>query len=461
MALVETNEGEFVTIERLNPPNPAAPWDIVADKFTAASEKADQMLTILIGADGKGGALGQLQSAITSAPSITITAENVDTSAALAVSGATLPVFDKESLEAFPKETFAAPALSTLPTVDTSGLDDTGKPDDITPTISWAEMPLSEDVYSDILARLLDDLQNGATGLSAAVEIAIFDRAKAKQRAENTARYTKLNNDLSSRHFSMPSGALVAALVDFNAECSRLEGDTINNIIVTQADLAQKNSQFALEKAVAIETLLRDTRAKDSDRALKFHEAGATLLVNAYAQNIQGYIAGLTAKKYKIEAMVEVLKAVIESNRAAVDIYKEQYESLKIRTEAVASHNKALTDIHVADVNAYGEGERAIGTHNQAIAELIKAKVAAADLQVRAAIAQAEQVMSGYATEMTIREKVSSDLAHIASQSVASWASSVNANASLGYSGSESVSESFAHSDSLSESHSYEHDPIA
>ena len=50
-------------------------------------------------------------------------------------------------------------------------------------------------------------------------------------------------------------------------------------------------------------------------------------------------------------------------------------------------------------------------------------------------------------------------MANIASQSVASALNAVNASASYGYSGSESVSESWGHSDSLGESHSYEHDP--
>ena len=37
--------------------------------------------------------------------------------------------------------------------------------------------------------------------------------------------------------------------------------------------------------------------------------------------------------------------------------------------------------------------------------------------------------------------------------------SSVNANASLGYSGSESKSEGWSHSESLSEGHTYNHIP--
>lgn len=457
----QTSTGEYVSVDSSSVPTPNAPWQIVADKFTNATEKADQMLAILIGPDGTSGALGELRTAIAAAPAVNIVADEVDTSASLIVSGQVLPVFDRNDLAEYPTDTFPAPTLAPLPAIDTSGLDDdSDKPASISPTIGWSEAPLSADVYTYVLTRILADLQSGATGLAPAVETAIFDRAKAKQQAENAARYTKLNNDLASRHFSMPPGALAAALVDFDAECARQETDVLNNIIVTQADLAQKNSQFIIGQAVVIETLLRDTRGKDSDRALKFHEAGATLLVNTYAQNIQKYVASLTAKETKVKTMVEVLKGVIEANKGEVEIYKEQYESLKIRTEAVSSQNKSLVDVHVADVSAYGEGERAVGTRNQAVAELIKAKVAAAELKVRAAIAQAEQTISGYATEMNIREKMSSDLANVASQSVASWASSVNANASLGYSGSESKSESYSHSDSLSESHNYEHDPL-
>lgn len=462
MGLVTSSQGEIVTISSSGTyPSVNAPWDIVNTRFEDTLARADEMLDLLVGTDGSSGYLGAMNSAIASAPSVSVPVPDVDTNISLVSSVGGPPVFDGGDMAAFPSDTYAAPILATVPTVDASGLLGAAEPVDIDPTMSWAESAYSSDIYADLLARILSDLQYGATGLDATVEQAIYDRAKARQQADRLAEYNRINNTASELQFQFPSGVLLAGLADYSIGANRQDADIENQIIVAQGDLAQKNSQFIIQQAVTLEQLFRQSWSDSNARAADMEKARVDVLIRGFAERWRGFIAKIEGQKAYIEAQVENLRGVIESNKSKVEIFREQYQALSTRIGAVAAQNKAITDVYSAEVQGYAEEQRGIASINDSRIEALKAKVAYADVVVRAAAAEAEQTISGYSSEQALKEKLANDMASIAAQSVASWASAVNASASLGYSGSEGKSESWTHGDHLSESHSYEHDPEA
>lgn len=370
-------------------------------------------------------------------------------------------MFDDSELGEFPSDTYAVPILAVVPTVDASGLVGAVEPDDVDATFTWSESAYTSDVYADLLARILIDLQSGATGLDPVVEQAIYDRARTRQQADRLAEYNRINNAAAELQFQYPSGVLLAGLADYSIGAARQDADIENQIIATQADLAQKNSQFIIQQAVTLEQIIRQMWSDSNNRGLDQKKAAVDALLRGYAERWRGFIAKIEGQKAYIQAQVENLRGVIEANKGKVDIFREQYQALSTRIGAVAARNKAVTDVYGAQVQGYAEEQRGIAAANSSRIEALKAKIEYAEVAVRAAVAEAEQTVSGYVSEQSLKEKLANDMASIAAQSVASWASAVNASASLGYSGSESKSESWGHSDSLSESHSYEHDPEA
>jgi len=440
-------------------PTPDAPWTTVTDRFAETLALATQMQELLVGADGTAGYLGAFADTIEARPTFTITAPVVDTSLTLVSSGAK-PTFDYDLLVDVPNDTYTAPTMTALPAIDDSGLAPGTLPDEATYTFTWTESTLPTDLYDDLLARLQADLTAGATGLDATVEAAILSRGQARQQAANLKAYNDLNADLVSRGFQMPSGSLTAALAEMTTEGLRQTTEVNNQIIITSADLAQKNSQFVIQQSVALEGVIRQSKDSKDKNALEYAKGVVEFILKKYEENIKRYTAGEEAKKTYVQAQAENLRAVVESNKGAVEIYKAQYEGLTARIEGATKQNEDVTRVFLADMQGYSEGKRADASDNSTLIEHLKAKILYADMQVRAATASAEQSVAGYVSENQVREKLHNDMAQIAAQTIASSLNAVNASAGISYSGSESKSESWNHSESISEQHEYQHDPV-
>ena len=439
---------------------PSGPWDLVRSRFDNTLAKAEEVYTLLIGEDGQSGFLGEMNAALASAPTVSITAPVVNDTVMLETSGQLLPTFDASALQSFPTDTYTEPTMATLPSVDTN-FSDIAEPSDIAVSLPWSEASLPSTVYDAIWTRMLTDLQSGSTGLDPAVEAAIYQRAKLRQQADRQAEWDRVNNTAAQLQFQLPSGVLASGLTDFAISAARQDADIENQIIVTQADLAQKNSQFMMQQAVALEQLIRQTRSDESGRALESAKTLAQLIAEDFKNRVQKYVSIWEGRKVKVQAQVESLKGVIDSNRGMIDIFTAQYDALKTRVDAVAAFNKGLTDVYLGQVQGFGEAERAVSSRNDSSVKLLSEQIKNADMALRAQISQAEQLMSGYSTEQGTRQRFSSDIAQIAAQVVASMMSAVSAGATLGYSGSESSSRGVSFHAGISETHSYEHDPIS
>ncbi len=440
-------------------PTPNAPWNTVVDRFDSTMSLADTMLDLLIGSSGTSGYLGLLNGLIDdSAPTTSIEAEDVDTSLVVSPVEAP-PSFDKNDLDDFPSFSAPDPNLETIPMVDVSDLLPPTQPGDINPVINWSEIELNGDIYSQLLARISEDLVYGATGLTTEVQEDLFSSGQDRQRRENDKAYQKVQNDIASRGSTLPTGALLSALGEISAEILSQNSELNRTITISQAELAQKNSQFIIEQARMLETLLRETRNQDSNRSLDYEKAVASLVVQVYVENVKMYISIAEANKMYVEAQVANLEAVAAYNQALIDEYKALIQAHGIKVDAISSKNTSLTDVYRAEIAGYDSETTAITKVDTIKLEKIKTDIANAEQTLRAEIANAENTLLGYSTEASLKEKISNDMANIANQALVGALSSVNASASLGYSGSESKSEQWSHSDSLSESHSYPHDP--
>ena len=457
----DTNRATLEIDRSTSLPTPSAPWNTVIDRFDSTMALADDMLERLIGTSvyGDNGYLGILNSLIDdSAPITNIDADNIDTSIAVSPVKSP-PSFDKNDLDDFPDFTAADPALETIPLVDISDLLPPTQPDPINPTIAWSEIALNIDIYQPLITRITDDLVYGATGLTTEVQEDIFSAGQDRQRRENDKAYQRVQNDIAGRGSTLPTGALLAAIGEISAEILAQNSNLNRTLTVEQAELAQKNSQFIIDQARQLEALFRDTRDNESNRSLDYHKSVAQLVIQVYVENVKMYIAIAEANKMYVEAQVANLEAVAAYNQALVEEYKAIIEAHGIKITAIASKNTSLTDVYKAEIAGYDSETSAISKVDAIKLEQVKLEIEEGDHQLRAQIANAENTLSGYSTEANLKEKISNDMASIANQTLVGSLSSVNANASLGYTGSEGKTESWRHSDSLNEGHTYNHIP--
>jgi len=443
--------------------------DLVEAKVNASLETAEDMLALLVGSDGNSGYLGALNAVIQdyAAPEIAAISVAVPD---LSVPSDARPAINISTLDVdFPEFDKTSPSLSALPTVDLSGLTPAETPAAITAAISWFESAHDTTLFDKVMTRLIADLQAGATGLSAAVEQEIFDRALARQTIENDRRYEEVDKLYSGSRWPLPSGAYVAGLKEVSDDIARNNLELNGKIMIEQAELAQKNSQFIITAAKDLEAVLRDFTSKKNDRSLDYSKAVAANAIAIYAEAVKAYLAAAEANKMYVEVQVENLRAVVEYNKGLVASFSAEAEAYGVIIGAKKGKNEALIGAFDAEVRGYDSETKAISENQRTQIESYRLKIQNADLELRAAVAEAENSLGGFISESSLREKVAEAMANIAMQSVASAYGSVNASVGLSHQTGRSQSESFSHGETrsigwdinnnLSEGHSFEHDP--
>lgn len=234
------------------------------------------------------------------------------------------------------------------------------------------------------------------TGMSPAVENAIYARSQAKQDAESRRVADEAINRASRMGFTMPSGALMGAMqkarqagADNNAQAAR-------EIVVMKADLQQKNLQFAMTTSAQLrQTMVNAWLSYHANiiqlngQATQYAQAVADALVKTYGLAVDAFRARLDA--YRADA--DVYEAMVKASLTQIEIFKAQIdgELAKVKVnEAQVQVFKSQVDAHTSAVQAYRANIDAIAT----MATLEKSKLEAFEVQVRAYSAEVEAYRS-------------------------------------------------------------------
>ena len=203
---------------------------------------------------------------------------------------------------------------------------------------SYTPDAYNSDIRVPLFAKILYDLQNGGTGLDATVEADIYARGIERQKVENESLYKETEDRFTATGFSLPTGALASALQAVSEEISRKNDQMSREIVINQAELAQKNTQFTTDQARQIEGLLMDFYNSQENRSLEASKAIAQSAIEIFNSLITNH--KLKLEQYQAEASVFEIK--IKAELAAVEIYKAEIEGAK-----------AATDVQLARVSIY------------------------------------------------------------------------------------------------------------
>lgn len=438
--------------------NPSSPWTMVRQRFEQSLATADDMLNRLVGGGGYDGYLPMLENIIEEFPTDTIediTYRSVTIGNDVGTAVAAPPVMSGTIITDFGSFNTSAPVQSAITSIDLSSLFDADLPEDIMAAISWMDAAHDTSLYTPLFNRLIADLQTGATGLTAEVEQAIFDRAQARQNVEEDKIQSEIEEYFANSGFDLPPGAMAARLQEHANGRAMRTLDLNEKIQIDQAELAQKNSQFVINAARELEAVLRDYTSKANDRSLDYSKAVAANAIARYAEGIKAFIAQLEANRNAVQIQVENLRAVIEANKGLIAAYAAEAEVFKISVDAKARTNEAITDVYKTEIAGYDSQTKAISENQKNLVAAYELRMKDARNDLDAAIASAEAEVRGYVGEYSLREKVAESMANIAMQAMASAYGAVNSSAGLSYNGSESLSESWGHSESRSDNYSH------
>jgi hypothetical protein len=287
-------------------------------------------------------------------------------------------------------------------------------------------LPVFDSVVTDlrvgIVTKLEALIENGATGLGAEVEELIWDRMRGRQELENIKLYTEAEQYFSSRGFVLPFGALAARLSEIGIEITRNNSNLNNDITVEQARLAQTNSQWVIEKGIA----------------------------------------------FVLEDMKMVLTAITESNKNVIDVFAADVEKYKQDIAGQIAVVDAKVKKYSAEADIYKAGAYVASVDIDAQAKNAELQLKKADAIATLNIKKAEIELDAALKLFQLQVEAIKAAGQVASQMAASALSSVNATASLGFSGNVGLSSGYSATADLTktteeglrktETHTYSHD---
>lgn len=203
---------------------------------------------------------------------------------------------------------------------------------------------LAKDVVQELLASLnpqysvqmgaiesqLTRYLEGGTGLNAEVEDAIYSRAREKLDVEAKRVQDAAFADTAARGFTIPNGALYSALARARQDASNNNAKSATDIAVAQAEMEQKNLQFAVSTSAALRKSMIDSTMAYLQAAVSLNGQALQYAKNMLDADIEIYntevkVFTMRLDQYKAEASVYELKSRIAMN--AVEIYKAEIQA--------------------------------------------------------------------------------------------------------------------------------------
>lgn len=279
----------------------------------------------------------------------------------------------------------------------------------------------------------------GGTGLKAEVEEAIYARAQERNDAEAKRLADAVYNESAARGFTIPTGAVNAQIQRIRQDAATANNKTSNEIIVMQAEMEQKNLQFAVSASADLrKTLLQASLSYHQNlitingQALDYAKTIMSAIVETYNTAVKAFTVKLEA--YKADAVVyetrlkaamsgielyrseiAALEALANVDKSKVDIYRARIESLtslsnvyRAQIEAVQGRvglEKLKLDVFQAQVQAYSTQVQAKSAEWQGYTAAIGGETAKANMfasQVQAYTAQ----VNGYKGTIEAKSEV-------------------------------------------------------
>jgi hypothetical protein len=281
--------------------------------------------------------------------------------------------------------------------------EDTITDTDVT-AFEYTEAEYTSTLLDAAKAKLLSDVQNGGTGLGAAIETAIFERQEERDLIALEEAVENLKAEWGKAGFPLPDGVLAAGVQDIYEKDVNTRTDRSREIAIAQAELAQNNTQFAVTSSITMENMLLQHFNNVADRALDAAKSAVTLAVavfnvqvDRFKTRLEAYRVGAQAYEAQLRgelAKVEIYKADMEGAKLEADIQEQRVSVYRQQVEAVNSiYSGYRTQVEAARVTAGIEAERLSAFKTRVEAQLDK---------VRALVATYEADTSRY--NATIRE---------------------------------------------------------
>ena len=349
----------------------------------------------------------------------------------------TLPMFDGER----PTDTSVAPT-NLQGTLDTAY--GSAAPQMVTMVNGYVDDMLAKrnPQYAAQMARIETQLTTylaGGTALNPTVEDAIYARARNKNDAEARRMRDSIYAEAAGRGFTIPPGSAVSAIQQARQSAADNNTKAANEIAIAQAEMEQKNLQFAVTTSTGLRTAMVQASISYmqglvglNGQALDFAKSVLNAVIETYSiarqifvTKTEVYRADATVFETKLrsalagidmyKAEISALEALTQVDRSKVEVYRARVESLtalsgvyRAQIEAVqgrAGLERLKLDVFESQVRAYAAQVQAKNAEWQGYTAAVEGQTAKARIFSTQADAYSAQVQ-GYRARAEAQSEV-------------------------------------------------------
>lgn len=203
--------------------------------------------------------------------------------------------------------------------------------------------------YDAALEWLCNTIKNGGTGIPAAVEDQIYQRARDRETREVSRLEDEAMNAMSSRGWAIPHGAVNAMVLNIQQEASNKVSSISRDIMIKQVEVEIENIKFAVSQSLDLRKSLWGALF-DYLRSYFGMEGLAHAKASSYT-DAKKNLYDNTYKYYDSLIRAEALYASVREKNLEADLTQDKYvldhtiASTRSRTEAAlgVAHSFAET----------------------------------------------------------------------------------------------------------------------
>jgi len=239
-----------------------------------------------------------------------------------------------------------------------------------------------------MIARLKSNIVNGGTGLTAAIEDAIWARDLERMEQQLSDSTDKVVSMWAKKGFSLPDGLLAHSLSEVQKEYMNKKIDRAREIAIEQAKLEQTNLFKSMEIATNLVFKLIEEMTRHADLVFRTQESTAKFF-NEYIR-LQIEAQNSIIEVFRVR--VQMYEISVRANLTKVEVYKAQIDG-----------ELAKSNLNESDVRRYSaEITAAVAKYKGVLeADDIIARIFSAEVQGVLAQSQVnESMVRAYAEEI-------------------------------------------------------------
>lgn len=262
--------------------------------------------------------------------------------------------------------------LDNIPTLDL-----------VAPTpYSYTAGPAYASELLNTLKAVLKERMAGGTGLPAAVEQAIWDRARSRETQVALANEAEIMRTSEALGFQLPTGVLAAQLREAQQNYYDKLSGLSRDVAIKQAELEQENLKQTIASGMQLEGQLIDYSYKLEQLTFDAAKTAAENALQVYNAQVEQFKALLSA----YNTYAAAYKTIMDAELSKVEVYKAELQAEQTKAEvnqSLVQQFKAQIEAGLSQVEIF---KAQVGAANTMV-QLEQAKIGAAGEQIKAYVA--------------------------------------------------------------------------